>query len=378
VDGDGCTLVVLQDARHAYLVDIGDFHPSTFIPCRFNNLARKTAMVKSTLHASGTSPLTVAVPEIVLPVEVRSVSDQTELRFPWHDSEPWSGWQAPQEQVASVEDIWITSNDGRPVRLRIYRPAPSTDELLPVLIYVHGLGWSKDILDLYDSPCKTLANSSGYVTISVEHRSAPQHRFPKQLEDVLSAIQWAFEHAGTWGFNTAKIAVGGDGIGAALASASALTFRQSGINLLAHQILLFPMLDSLCSAPSYMELSNGYLISRSQMQSLWDIYLPDSQSGKSMYASPIHAEDLRNLPTSTIITGEFDPARDDGEIYSSRLNSQGVESRLIRLPNAVHGYLHLTGAIPAAFNAVNVIGTMLRSTGEKGRPDRRIPLHRAG
>lgn len=323
--------------------------------------------MKPTWYASDANARSVLAPESILPEDVRSVVDQTDPEFPWLGSEQWSAWQAPQETVADVEDIWITSNDGRPVRLRLYTPKNTGDDTLPVLVYVHGLGWPKNVLELYDGPCKSLANSSGFFTISVEHRSAPQHRFPKQLEDVLAAIQWAFEHAGSRRLNTAKIVLGGDGIGAALAVASTLAFRESGIKLIAHQFLLFPVLDSICSAPSYAEFVAGYLVSRSQIKSLWDAYLPDSQAGKSMYASPIRAEDLRNLPPATVVTAECDPARDDGEIYSSRLNTQGVQSHLVRLPNAVHGYLHLTGVIPDALEGMNAIGEMLRATLETGR-----------
>ena len=56
-------------------------------------------------------------------------------------------------------------------------------------------------------------------------------------------------------------------------------------------------------------------------------------------ASPLLAKDLSNLPPALILTAQFDPLRDDGELYGKRLQQAGVEAKVVRFDGAIHGML---------------------------------------
>ena len=65
------------------------------------------------------------------------------------------------------------------VPLRLYRPAGTqAAEVLPVLVYFHGGGWTIGDLDTHDVLCRQLAQASGGAVVSVDYRLGPEHRFP--------------------------------------------------------------------------------------------------------------------------------------------------------------------------------------------------------
>lgn len=95
----------------------------------------------------------------------------------------------PKEDVHRVEDM---SADGVPVR--VYWPT-KPDAPQPALIWYHGGGWVLGDLDAYDPTCRTLANASACVVISVDYRLAPEHVFPAAVDDSVTAAKWVHHHA---------------------------------------------------------------------------------------------------------------------------------------------------------------------------------------
>jgi len=77
--------------------------------------------------------------------------------------------------------------------------------------------------------------------------------------------------------------------------------------------------------------------------------------------SPLLAADLTGLPPSIMVTGAFDPLRDEGEAYAAALRAAGVPVALRRASGLVHGFVNMTAINHAARDAVLEAAGMTRA-----------------
>ncbi|MBS7701924.1 alpha/beta hydrolase [Chelatococcus asaccharovorans] len=257
--------------------------------------------------------------------------------------------QGAPEAVDRIEDLAAddpASNAAVPIRA--YWPAGSArGQALPALVFAHAGGWCLVSLETYDTPCRALANATGCVVFSVDYRLAPEHPYPAPLEDFYRALVWVADHAEALGIDAGRIAVAGDSAGANLAAGAALLARDRRGPSIAHQLLIYPPVDTDLGTASYEAFGDGYYLTRETMRFCWEAYLGEGLASPPVYAAPLRA-DLSNLPPSTVMVNEYDPLRSEGEAYARKLAESGVPTRLILLEGMVHGCIHMAGVAPAA------------------------------
>ncbi|MFF4341033.1 alpha/beta hydrolase [Kitasatospora sp. NPDC001540] len=248
------------------------------------------------------------------------------------------------EPVGSVAELTV-DGPGGPLPLRVYRPAGEAAEQLPLLIYLFGGGWVLGSLDTGDAICRRLTNAVGCVTVSVGYRLAPEHPFPAAVHDVLAAADRVVAHAADLGADPGRIAVGGDSAGGNLAAALTLLARERGGPALRHQLLVYPNTDHAADTPSVREHDDPLLFNRRSVAWYWGHYLADPADGAHPLASPLRAPSLAGLPPATVITAEYDPLRDEGELYAEALRAAGVPVELRRYDGMPHGFFAMSGVL---------------------------------
>ena len=87
------------------------------------------------------------------------------------------------------------------------------DGPFPLIIYVHGGGWSMGNKREGALPCIIDAIKSGYAVISVDYRLAPGVKFPEFLFDVKTAVRWARANAKEYRFDPDRFGMVGDSAG---------------------------------------------------------------------------------------------------------------------------------------------------------------------
>ena len=239
----------------------------------------------------------------------------------------------------SMEDITIPgAHEGQNIRLRIFRPA----ELMPcapVILDVHGGGFTRGSLDIDNDRCLKLARYSGCLVASVEYRLAGETvSFPEPMLDCHCAYRWLSENAGRIGGDPTRLGLHGTSAGGGLCAGLALYLRDRGEMTPALTVLNCPALD------------NKPTISRHQFGSLdhWDVPYPQigyvqyanmtCGAAPSYYAVPNRCEDLRGLGPHMVITAEYDPLRDEGMAYALRLLECGISCELLSAPRVTHGF----------------------------------------
>jgi acetyl esterase len=260
---------------------------------------------------------------------------------------------SPQE-VATVRDVSAGS-----VPVRVY--APSADQPLPALVFFHGGGWVKGSLQSHDVVCRALANGAGCVVVSVDYRLAPEHQFPAAIDDAFASLQYVAAHAAELGIDPDRLAVAGDSAGGNLAAAVALLARDSDGPRLVHQLLIYPVTDYNLDTTSYLENADGFMLTREAMRFYWRHYLRSDADGDDPRASPLRASRFDLLPSALIITAEFDPLRDEGRAYASRLEAAGVTVTYSEYAGLVHGFVTYMGVIDQGKVAVAEASAALRA-----------------
>jgi len=261
--------------------------------------------------------------------------------------------------VAKSEDRAIPGPAGD-IGVRIY--TPEGKEPFPALMFFHGGGWVIGDLDTHDPLCRALTNAARCVTVAVDYRLAPEHKFPAAAEDCYAVAQWVTRNGAAVGANPVRIAVGGDSAGGNLAAAVSLMARDRKDLQIAHQLLMYPALDASLQTKSMSDCAEGYLLTRADMVWFWGHYLRSDADRSNPYACPSAAKDLKRLPPATVITAEFDSLRDEGETYAKRMEQAGVRVICKRYDGVTHGFMSMTGFLDQGRKAVEEAAAHLRAS----------------
>jgi acetyl esterase len=261
--------------------------------------------------------------------------------------------------IGKVEDRAIPSPGGA-LRIRLYAPVETTDSM-PALIYFHGGGLVAGSIDTHDSIARALTNSGLIRVISVDYRLAPEHPFPAALEDAMAALRYVSAHTAEFGINPKRLGICGDSAGATLATVTCQAAARAGGLRLALQLLICPILDYTTLSASRRELANGYLIDEATLNHDLRYYLPPGSDAADPRVSPLRAHDLTGLPRTSIHTAEFDPLRDEGQIYFERLSRARTEVSYTCHPGMIHLFYGLGAVIPYARTAFEKIGGEIRA-----------------
>jgi|AntRauTorckE6833_2_1112554.scaffolds.fasta_scaffold17695_2 acetyl esterase/lipase len=132
---------------------------------------------------------------------------------------PDTGYHVSDKERYSPED-WP-----QPLHAQVY--TPKGPGLHPAVLVVHGGGWQRRSPEDMDAIARHLAGH-GFVAINVEHRFAPEYRFPAQLHDLQQAMHWIHANAKRLQVDPERVGALGFSSGAHLVSLMALVAGQGG------------------------------------------------------------------------------------------------------------------------------------------------------
>lgn len=272
-------------------------------------------------------------------------------------------------ELHSVEDGTVDAADpARSIPIRIYRPsdavkateAAETADPQPVIVYFHGGGWVVGNLDTHDAVCRRLAQTSGWVVISVDYRLAPEHPYPAALDDAYAATCYMAEHADRFGVDPERLVVAGDSAGGNLAAAVAMKSRDCDGPQILRQVLIYPVIEPDFATASYAAFGEEHGLTRETMEWFWNQYVPADTTADLRYVR-LGKADAHNLPPAFVLTAEYDVLRDEGELFVERLQQAGVSVVFKRYPGMLHGFVHFAAMFDDAETAVRDIAAFLPS-----------------
>ncbi len=281
------------------------------------------------------------------------------------------------DESVVTEDELVTGPGGD-IPVRWYRPAggdngengenaADSEGGTGVVVYFHGGGWVLGSIDTHDPVCRDLAQRCGVPVVSVDYRLAPEHVFPAAVDDCRAVTEWISDHASERGVDPARLVIAGDSAGAQLATVVAQHWSPERPPL-ALQVLVYPVtdlavfpIDEVADADTSMVRNGeGYVLTLDTMEYFADTYVPDPAVRADPDASPLRAESLAGLPPALVITGEYDPLRDEGEAYADRLSDAGVPVVASRYDGATHMFLQMP-TLGIAQRAIDEIAAAVRA-----------------
>ena len=279
--------------------------------------------------------------------------------------EPFRDLGFEREDVAHVDDLFAERPRGEDIALRLYRPA--APDPLPLVVWAHGGSWVRVTVDLIDHHFRVIANRSGCAIAAVDYRLSPEAQFPEAIEEVYGAAVWLKERSAALGLDRARVGVAGESSGGNVAAAAALVDRDRRLVGFLHQALSIPVLDASFRSDSWRELGQDYLLTRGQLEWALERYAPGADRDDPLL-SPLDADSLAGLPPALIVTGEFDPLKDEGEAYARRLRDADVAVELIELPGLIHHAVMAPSLIDRGADLVHIVADKIGEALRGGAP----------
>lgn len=249
--------------------------------------------------------------------------------------------ERPAPAMYRRENIHLDGPAG-PVPARIYQPANISGPA-PVLMFFHGGGWVIGDLDTHDSLAAEMAHLTGWTTVSVGYRRAPEAHWPAAVEDCTAATRLVANAEFLVGHPISGIVLSGDSAGGNLAAILARSLRRE-MDVLA-QWLIYPGVDFTASGGSLDAFADGFLITTSTIRWFHGLYAPIPTDE---CASPLLSDDWDGLPPTLLFTAGLDPVRDQGRAYAARLAATGNTLIFREGHGLIHGAMNFRGGIASA------------------------------
>jgi acetyl esterase len=261
--------------------------------------------------------------------------------------------------IPASEDDQVIQTPGGPLAVRVLRPhGPAATVNCPTIVYFHGGGWVLGDIDTHLGHARRICMQSNAVVVSVAYRLAPEHRFPSAFDDAVAATEWAALHIDELGGDASALIVAGDSAGGQLAASVAVA-RRDAKQLLAAQLLLYPVIDA--TGLYVDDAVNAHYMSRGASQHRFGLTLEgmvsfvrlyvDVDSAADWRVSPIRCADLRGVAPAVIHTATLDVLRTEGNFYADALREAGVRVISREFPTLNHSYFGLGGVSAIADSA---------------------------
>ncbi|MBC7630355.1 alpha/beta hydrolase [Aeromicrobium sp.] len=248
--------------------------------------------------------------------------------------------RAGMSPLVSSADHMAPGAPGQPdVMVRLFRPKDA-EGVVPCLYWIQGGGYVLTAPDLDDQFCADIAERHKCAVVSVNWRRAPEAPFPAPAEDCYAGLAWTIRNALDLGIDPSRVVVGGASSGGGSAAGLALLVRDRGELSIAHQLLIYPMLDDTNSTPASHMVTDPQVWNRTSNEIGWRSYLGEAYGTDdvSPYAAPTRMQDLSELAPATVLTGELDLFVDEDVLYALRLMQAGVPTELHVYRAAHHGF----------------------------------------
>ena len=221
-----------------------------------------------------------------------------------------------------------------------YRPTIERVGLWPTVLYIAGNAFVASETAYTHNICSRIAALSGCQVILLKHRLAPEFQAPIPFEDIKSIVnQLLLGSKNPFNIDKKRVAICGYSSGGNLAALLAIYAKKNNL-LIAHQLLISPVTDLSQTLNGFeCHRNEDTVISQAFVDWFLKLYIPKTMTANNPEISPYWSDpsDLKGLPLTDILVGEFDRFREDAEKYADRLSEQKNMVYLFKIRAGNHG-----------------------------------------
>jgi len=207
-----------------------------------------------------------------------------------------------------------------------------------VIVYSHGGGCVTGAAHSSRKLAAHLAKAAGTHALVVDYRLAPEHPFPAQIEDLVTAHRWLRAR----GYAPHHTATAGDSAGGNLAITTVLKLRDLGEPLPGAIIAISPWLDMEHLGKTLESNADSDAIMSTEVSDSYaKLYLGETPRDEPL-ANPLHA-DLAGMPPMFVCAGDAEALLDNAERIAERAQAAGVDVLLDVQVGQQHVYPYMAG-----------------------------------
>ena len=307
-----------------------------------------------------------AVQDDIADADIRRFVDAVNAAYVEHAAPAGASMAVRREVAERVRRPW---REGGPimaetremdmdgVRLRLHRPV--ADAKLPVMLYIHGGGWTLFSIDTHDRLMREYAARARVAVLGIDYSLSPESKFPVALEQCAAALDWIVAEAGALNLDAKRVLIGGDSAGANLSVATCLLQRQRGHPLPTAMLLNYGAFAPE-RTPSYSRFGAGdYSLESDEMDAFWAAYVDGPEQLANPLVAPLRA-DLAGLPPAFLAIAECDILADCNDAFARKLEEAGVPARAVTYAGATHSFLEAVSIAPLAGRAIDEQAAWIR------------------
>ncbi|MGV3722949.1 MAG: alpha/beta hydrolase fold domain-containing protein [Actinomycetota bacterium] len=244
--------------------------------------------------------------------------------------------QITAAQEPRVErDIVYGTPGGHRLLMDMYRPSGPGPH--PAVVLVHGGGWLGGSKAGYAAIGPMLARN-GYAACAINYRLAPDFPYPAAFDDCQRAVRWVRAHARDYNINPRRVGALGDSAGGHLVALIGVRGTRDNSDRALSRFRSRP--DAVVGYYGAYELVRMWQIEMAHKPlTAWLGGPPEGHEKVYKETSPASMV-TRDAPPFLLLHGDQDKVNpeEQSHLLHDALRKKGVESTLVIIPGAGHGW----------------------------------------
>ncbi len=238
------------------------------------------------------------------------------------------------DDVTDVEEIRVETAWGSS-HVYVVQEKERNTEKRPVLVNVHGGGWTMPHTERDTYFCRRMAVRTGCLVFDADYVLAPEYPYPAAIEELEALLNRLPELCAQYGGDLSRMIFCGQSAGGNLLGAISQR-RKTAFSPLAQILCYLP-------ADNYNDhFDGGELDERGMSTEYYGFFYNRSMEERANHDVSLALSDvseLRGLPATDIITAGLDNLKAEAERYAALLREAGVPLSYRCFEKSRHGFL---------------------------------------